>query len=177
VVLSAAGLRERWAALADADAAKAYEAMRALGASPAQAVPWLRERVRPVKAVVERRKLARLIADLGSEDFAVRDEATRELEKLGEQAEAALRAGLAARPELEPRRRMERLLEKLNGQVLSLEALRALRALEVLEHAGTAEAKALLADLAKGAPEARLTREARAALVQLRKWSGSRGSR
>jgi hypothetical protein len=170
VVLSKEQLCDRWAALADADAAKADEAMRALAASPAQAVPWLRQRVRPVKTVIDRRKLARLIADLGSEEFTVRDEATRELEKLGELAEAALRAALAARPELEPRRRMERLLEKRNGQVLSLEALRTLRALEVLEHAGTAEAKTLLAELAKGAPEARLTREARAALERLRKW-------
>jgi len=174
LVLSKEQLRDRWAALADGDAARGHEAMRALVGSSAQAVPWLRERVRPVKTGIERRKLVRLIADLGSEEFAVRDEATRELEKLGELAEAALRAALAARPELEPRRRMERLLEKLNGQVLSLEALRALRALEVLEQAGTAQAKALLAELAKGAPDARLTQEARAALERLRKWAAPR---
>jgi hypothetical protein len=41
------------------------------------------------------------------------------------------------------------------------------RAVEALEHAGTAEAKALLEALAAGMPEARLTQEARATLRRL----------
>jgi hypothetical protein len=38
---------------------------------------------------------------------------------------------------------------------------------ELLEHVGTAEAKELLRELAKGSPDARLTREAKAALDRL----------
>jgi RNA polymerase sigma factor (sigma-70 family) len=174
VVLSAEQLRDRWKSVADGDAAKAYEAMRALVASPAQTVPWLRERVGPVKTVVDDRKLARLIADLKSEEFAVREEAMRELEKLAELAEPALRAALKGKPELEARRRLERLVERLNVQALSLEALRALRAVEVLEEVGTPQAQAVLAELARGTGEARLTREARAALERLRKWRGGK---
>jgi hypothetical protein len=45
--------------------------------------------------------------------------------------------------------------------------LRQLRAIEVLERAGTAQAKKILSKLAGGAPDARLTREAKAALERL----------
>jgi hypothetical protein len=45
---------------------------------------------------------------------------------------------------------------------------RTLRALEALEHAADPAARQLLADLAAGPPEARLTREARAAVERLR---------
>jgi hypothetical protein len=45
--------------------------------------------------------------------------------------------------------------------------LRGLRAVAVLEHIGTPEAKQLLVNLSEGAPEARLTREAKAALGRL----------
>ncbi|HTU18889.1 MAG TPA: hypothetical protein VMG10_12590 [Gemmataceae bacterium] len=51
--------------------------------------------------------------------------------------------------------------------VYSSEPLRDSRALEVLEQLGTPEARGLLRRLADGAPEARLTREARAVLQRL----------
>jgi hypothetical protein len=111
--------------------------------------------------------LARLTANLDSDQFAVRDQATRELEALGELAEAALRKLLAAKPSLEARRRAEELLEKLRSPLPSGERLRSLRAVEALEHAGTEPAQRLLIRLAGGAPGARLTREAQAALQRL----------
>jgi hypothetical protein len=49
------------------------------------------------------------------------------------------------------------------------EPLRQLLAVEVLEHIGTAEACELLTKLAGGAPGARLTREAKAALERLKR--------
>jgi hypothetical protein len=91
----------------------------------------------------------------------------RELEELGELAEAALRKMLAGKPSLEARRRAEELLEKLRGPLPAGERLRSLRAVEVLEHAGTESARELLTRLASGAPEARLTREAKGALQRL----------
>jgi predicted Zn-dependent protease len=49
----------------------------------------------------------------------------------------------------------------------SAHSVRTLRALEVLELAGTQQARQVLQELAKGAPEAQLTQEAKAALERL----------
>jgi hypothetical protein len=60
-----------------------------------------------------------------------------------------------------------RLLERLELAPVAGERLQALRAVEVLERVGTPEARRLLETLAGGAPGARLTWEARAALGRL----------
>jgi hypothetical protein len=73
--LSAKELEALWADLAAADAVRAYRAVRALVAAPEQAVPFLRQHVRPVPAP-DPKHLARLIADLGADEFAVREEAS-----------------------------------------------------------------------------------------------------
>jgi WD40 repeat protein len=159
-------LEELWADLAHADAARAYRAVWALAAAPAQSVPFLGARLRAVPAV-DGKKLARLVAELNHGRYAVRQQAVRDLEALGDVAEAALRAALEDGPTLELRRRVEPLLAKLEGPVTAPELLRALRAVEALERAGTAEARAVLARLAGGAPPARLTREAQDALKRL----------
>ena len=92
------------------------------------------------------------------------------LERLGEDAESSLRRALADKPSLESRRRVERLLERLViAPVNDPARLRELRAVEVLEHINTVEARRVLAALAKGTPEARLTREAQASLDRLAK--------
>jgi hypothetical protein len=107
--------------------------------------------------------VARLLADLGGESFAGRQQAAAELEKLGVSARPALRKALAGNPPLEVRRRIELLLERPDDS----SSLQALRSAEVLEHADTTEARRVLAALAAGAPEARLTIAARAALERL----------
>jgi len=55
--------------------------------------------------------ITRWIADLDSGQFAVREKATRELEKLGESARPALRKALEDHPKPEARKRLERLTE------------------------------------------------------------------
>ena len=104
--------------------------------------------------------------DLDSDRYVTRERATRELEKLGELAEPALRSALNRQPSLETRQRLESLLQKLDP-IRDPESLRSLRAIEVLEHIGSAEAQTLLQQLARGAPEARLTQEAKASCVRL----------
>jgi hypothetical protein len=110
---------------------------------------------------VDERRLARLVADLDSDQFAERDQARAELEKLGESARAALRRALDGKPSAEVRRRVEALLDKLDEPKLSPERLRAVRALEALEQLATPDARRLVEELAGGAPEAWLTREAK----------------
>jgi hypothetical protein len=158
-------LEALWLTLGGADGAQAYDAVLAL-AAPGPAVPFLRGRLRPVPAP---KNVDRLLADLDDDEFEVRQKARAALEALGDAAEPALRKLLAGKPSLEVRRQAEAILRKLHGKPLPPEQVRLLRALEALEHAGTPEARRVLEILAKGAPGARLTREAAAAAKRLAK--------
>jgi hypothetical protein len=108
-----------------------------------------------------------LIADLDHEDFATRERATANLKEDRVAAAAALREVVAKSPSAEARRRAEGVLQELANGVTPPRELRALRAVEVLEWIATKEARAHLIELTKGAPEARLTREAAAACTRL----------
>jgi WD40 repeat protein len=164
--LSPKELEARWADLAGANAALAYRAIRALVAVPAQAVPFLRQHLRPVPTP-DAKHLARLITDLDSTRFAVRERATRQLEELGVLARPALEQALAGRPSLEFRRRAEGILNKRERFILSPEELRGWRAVEALEHIGTPQARKILEELSQGTPSADVTVEATAALQRL----------
>jgi hypothetical protein len=164
--LSDKDLARLWAALAADDAARAYEAAGTLIADPKRAVPYLRDRLQPVKEDAPR--IRRLIADLDSDEFAVRDAATKELEKMDDAAHAVLRRVLKDAKTLELRRRLQSLLS-VPWLVQSPEKLRQIRAVMVLEQIGDAEARRLVQHLAEGAAEARQTREVKAALQRLNK--------
>jgi RNA polymerase sigma factor (sigma-70 family) len=166
--LSAQQLSACWTDLAGEDAARAYQAIRKLARDPKRAVPFLDKRLQPVP-LVEKKHLARLIADLDSPVFAVREKATRALEDLGEVATSVCRQALSADAPIEVRRRLQRLLDKHEQQRRnpSPEILQSLRALEILEITGTAEARRILARMSAGAAAARLTLDARASLVRL----------
>lgn len=166
---SASSLEKLWSALADPDAAASYRAMCRLLAAPAETLALLRQHLKPVE-VVDEKRVAQWIADLDADAFAVREKATEELRKLGELAEPALRKMLEARPSPEMRRRLQELLDEVGQRQWrpTAEDLRQLRTIEVLERLGTPEARRLLETLARGAEGARQTREARAALQRLR---------
>src|SRR5262249_31532171 len=132
---------------------------------------FLRRQLRPAEAAGEER-LTRLIADLDADEFADRERAARQLERLGEQAETALRRALKESPSAEARRRAGLLLGRLRGPPPSPALLRASRAVEALERIDTPEARQLLETLARGAPGARLTREAKTSLERLTRRTG-----
>jgi len=73
---------------------------------------------------------------------------------------------LRGNPSAEVRRRVEHLLKGRDPAAIPTSQLRAVRAVEVLEQMRTAEAMELLKELAKGDPDAWLTREAKAALAR-----------
>jgi RNA polymerase sigma factor (sigma-70 family) len=162
--ISATELADLWLDLASEDAARAYQAVCALAAAPRQSVALLRERMHPTDAS----QMIRWIAELDSDEFRVREQAQKSLEKQGVMAEFALREALQETSSAEARRRIGELLEKLQNVPLSPKCLQELRAVEVLEHIGTPAAREVLASLTQGATQARLTHEAKAALKRLR---------
>jgi RNA polymerase sigma factor (sigma-70 family) len=163
---SAEKRKQVWDDLLSADGGQSYRALMTLHASPGLAVEFLKEKVRPAVSA-DPKHVEKLLGELDSEQFEVRQAALKGLEQLGELAEPSLRKALEGKPSAEVRLRAEQLLARIAGAFTSPEQLRQLRAVETLEHLGTAEARALLEALAQGAPEGRLTQEAKAALVRL----------
>jgi RNA polymerase sigma factor (sigma-70 family) len=163
-------LEAHWKTLAGEDAAKAYQSLWDLAAAPTQAVPFLRERLRPPAVPADPQQVERWITELDSAQFAARQQAAQALEQLGEAAEPALRKALTGRPTLEARRRLEQLLDR-HEQRTRLETLRRLRAIAVLEAVGTPEAKHLLERLAVENWPARVRDDAKASLERLAKRS------
>jgi WD40 repeat protein len=167
--LSAAQLESLWAELASADARQAFDAVRRLGGAPKQGVALLAARLKPVVLPQEvANRIDRLIADLDSDIFATREEASKGLLALREVAVPALRRAAEGTPSPEVRRRANAVLAQLKAPTLPDETLRSVRAVEVLEHIGTADAIALLRRLTGGARGTPLTQEALAALGRLR---------
>ena len=167
--LSAQALETIWADLAADDAPKAYRAICKLAAFPKQTTPWLAEHLR-LLSLCGPRQIEKWIADLNNDRFAVRENASAELEKWGDWAEPALRQACASQPGLEARRRMDGLLEKLQTRpelVTSPEWLRTLRALEALERTNSSAAHPIFELLANGPPHTWLTQEAQAALERV----------
>ncbi|MBI3762396.1 MAG: hypothetical protein HY260_11120, partial [Chloroflexi bacterium] len=113
-------------------------------------------------------ELRRLIADLDSDQFKVREAATKRLIELDDLALAAIRAAVAAKPSLEMQRRLEKILTDYSGLVKTAEGRRQHRAVRVLGMLASTDAREVLALLAKGAQSARTTQEAQATLQRLR---------
>jgi hypothetical protein len=161
-----------WQSLMADDAGRAYRAIGTLaGTRGDEVVAWMKPRLKPAaapaKAVADEKRIARLIADLDDDDFEVREKASESLRQLNELAGPAMRQALEKTSSAEVRRRLERLLERLDNAPVSAEELLAVRGVEVLERIGSPAATEMLQGLAKGHESARLTREAKAALERL----------
>src|SRR5262249_13570821 len=92
----------------------AFGAMRKLLAAGDRAVALIARHLHPA-AAFDSKRITALIADLDSDRFAVREQASRELAQLGEAAETALQNILKGSPTVETRRRAEALLAKIAG--------------------------------------------------------------
>jgi hypothetical protein len=157
-----------WDGLANEKPADAYQTMRlAIDAGP-QVVDLFRERLEKV-AVVDDKHIAKLIGDLDSDEFEMRENATKELETIGTLVVPALRKVLKGAPSAEVRQRAEGLLKKLDGPGSLGQQQRPARAVEVLEAIGTPEAIKALEAVAKRQANDDLAREVKAALARLKK--------
>src|SRR5262249_56085983 len=105
-------------------------------------VPVFANKVKPVETP-DAARIARLLADLDSEEFARRQQAERELSQLDELVEPELRKAAAESTSPEVRRRAEALLSRLDASPPPPATIQTLRAIEVLERLGTKEAREL----------------------------------
>src|SRR5579871_3408981 len=161
-------LTSLWAELGSRDTVKVQRAIAALAARPKETVPFLQRHVKPVPRLCSH-QLTRLILDLDSDQWKVRERSTQELERLGEAVEPFLRKVVSRPCSLEVRFRTRMLLRRFTEERLdpSPARLRREHAIEVLERIGDASARQLLVLLADGEPAAPLTIDARGAWERL----------
>ncbi len=148
-------LQNLWADLVCEDGQVAFRAVRTLtAAAPGPVVNFLRRQEKDILRL-DHRRVVRWIEELDSDEFAVREKATAELEKRGVLVEDSLRMALRNRPTLEMRKRLEILLSKLADKPIAPTILRGWYAIEVLEHLPTPASRKLLEEWAKNIPEAK----------------------
>jgi WD40 repeat protein len=160
-----------WDDLGKADV-KGNKAVWVLADDPA-AVAFLKERL-PGTSSVDTERVAKLIKQLDNDVFDRREEASKELDKLGGSAVPALREMLKRDPSAEVRRRIDKLLAKHDARTLLMpegDTLRVARAIQVLELIGTPAAREVLRGLRDG-PPSRAAEDARAALERLDRSTG-----
>jgi hypothetical protein len=157
-------LDKLWQTLESGSAASARLIEQTLVQAPREALPYLREHLKPAAPPDPQRsaRIKKFADDLESDQFAARQKAMAELEKLGDEALPALRDRLAHDPPLDVTLRIEKLLKKLTCQ-----QTRTLRCVRVLEAIGTDEAREQLKALAAGDPGVTATQAARDALKRV----------
>jgi hypothetical protein len=154
---------QMWDALGSEDTRLANKAVWTLSMGDEAVRAMLRERLHPAKW--NRKQIEQLVSDLGSELYEVRKTATKELENIGEAAEPLLKKTLSAGPNLEGRRRIEAILQRISTNP---DHMRTRRAIRILEHMGDDTSLRILESLATGSEEAVLTQKAKGALARMR---------
>jgi hypothetical protein len=164
-------LARAWSKLAESDASEAYEAAWTLAAAGNRSVDYVRDRFGPlIEPKVDAETVARLVAELDDDRFAVREKATSELQELGPAALPHIKKAVEGKElSTEHKFRVARVVATMEAAMrrFSGEPLRRLRAIGVLERIGTRPAGELLAKLAEGPPTPRETVDAQMALKRL----------
>jgi WD40 repeat protein len=166
--LDGAALERAWDELASDDAAVAFRTIQRLADNPARAVPLLRAKVPPARSP-DPAVVGQLIAGLDSEEFREREDAEKELERLGKPVVPALWREVRVPASPEVVRRAAGLIHRIGIKAPPGPHLVAVRAVEAVEWMDTPEAVRLLDEWAGGAEGLRLTTEAKAALERRRK--------
>lgn len=137
-------LKQWWETLADPDPAKAYAALFRLQNVPKQSVPLLVDFLRPPPKPLT---ISDWIKQLDSDSFAVREKASKELERLGPLFEPVLHKYLEEQKSTEAQNRLKQILAKIAGKSLQYD-----RALAILERTNTEPARQLLGEIAEAFP-------------------------
>jgi WD40 repeat protein len=156
-----------WSDLASSNFKKAYTAIWEFPSDP-RGVEFLCQKLTPAPAL-DAEKTARWIADLDSKDFRVRETANKSLSALGSTVVPVLEAALSKTQSAEAQSKLKTLVEDLKKGPDNSDEIRLLRALCALELTESPAARKHIQVLAKGAPGARLTEEAKASLARLDK--------
>lgn len=159
---------EWWAALSSANEFRRRYAVRAWLARPEQTTHEAAARVAPEPAR-RRATVADLIKTLDDDSPDTRDKAQAELLPLAHRFEPLLTAAHRAAGPGEVRNRLTTVLATVRDTPPPADLTADLRAVELLEAVATPAAKALLARLAGGVADSRLTAEAAAAVGRLGK--------
>jgi WD40 repeat protein len=165
--LTADEVKALWAEATGPYPRAAFAALADLAAAPDLAIALTRAEVKPAPAGPTEAELDRVLKNLGSEEFATREKASKELTGFGESAVPGVRKRVAATESPEVRQRAAAFLARFDPAIPSPSRVREVRAVELLEGIGTPGAKKLLEELAAGAPSASLTLDAAAALRRL----------
>jgi hypothetical protein len=147
---------------------KASRAVLALSAAASQSLPALKAMLRQ-GSPPDLKAIPKLIADLKSDQFALRDKATRKLAAMGPSVRPELRPYLKMPLELEAKRRIEKLLADLgDAGFTASDRLLTERAIVILERIGSNEARQVLTGVLYGVPTETLIDQAQAALERLK---------
>ena len=169
--MSPVQLTDLWNDLAKADLKTSGAATRKLLAGRKESMPYLQKMLKGKPLDGDVKQIAQWIAELDDEAFAVRENAYRALDKLGD---ASIRHLQEAKPKAgsaEHRSRIDALL-KARGVVegeLTNAQLRMIRAVRILEWTRTPESLAVLDALTKEPPDANVLPDIRSARERLAK--------
>jgi HEAT repeat protein len=163
-----ASIDEAWKDLASPDAALAYRALGRLVDGGDASVSLLGKRLQAARPA-DGERVQKLLADLDSETFVVRERATSELKKMTDLEESVLERYLAQTKSLEAKRRATQLLQRAREPIADPQHLQSLRAIEALECIGTPAARRVLESLSVGTSKALLTIEAKRSAERLAK--------
>ncbi|MBI3821254.1 MAG: hypothetical protein HY289_01075 [Planctomycetes bacterium] len=165
-VIADADLKKHWKDLATTAGTTGGHAVWSLMVLDKKALPFLEDRLR-ISELPNAKMITALIAQLDDEDFAVREDATKSLSKLGKSAAAELRRALSKNPAAETKARLEALLRPLSEDDGD-PRLRAQRVLAALEHMTAPDAQKLLEHLADKEVDEDVRRDAAAAVRRIK---------
>jgi RNA polymerase sigma factor (sigma-70 family) len=165
-VSASVSLEKAWNDLAAWKADVAFRSEGRFLAAPADTVRLFAERVRPTEAL-DPKRVQRWLADLNSDQFAVREAASRALRALDRPVIPYLEEALKKTEAPEVRIRVQKILDHQRRAGFPPEQLRELRAVAVLEALGDRGSRGLLKRWAGGPVGAVLTVEASRALARL----------